>query len=588
MAEHTTAGGGSNVVYGATGVAYDVVAIIIFAIVSLTFFFPVNPVFPLDRRSVACMGAILCYLCGAFLFPEHRVALENSVDFDVLILLTGIMAINFIVVNQRETKALILHVQEQINENPKKGFWMVSFAAFITSPFLTNDGICLLFVEPILNAFTNVGVSQPNAIENVIPSAILTLEKGDAFYFLISLACSSNIGSALTYTGNPQNMIVAEDAIDVLPSYLFFLYMFVPAVGSWLVTILWVERCWMKSRHMNQRLPSMYNVSEGKNRHMALSPYSGSEHGLVDSSSSQSGHDLESSSTMSPLSLDSDHTKNTGKAPTLDPHVGIYNHMPSSSARIMDPSVPITKKISRIVTSPFPYGVLIISAVMVALIFVDLISIAGLICVFAVIMVVVTVLGNHWQGRAIWADESQPSAPLTAQEKVQNTNEFFEELFNSIDYSLLLIFLGLFIVVEHLSSTGIPRFIWNSIVGGRPFDTFGSVFRISLFILIASQFLGNVPVIYLAKPNVQDLGDDEKRYAWAVISFVATIGGNLTITGSAANIIVAEKAARIHPSNEINFSNHYAICFWVTLLCCFCGALVITGWVAIGGSSESW
>ena len=189
MAEHTTGGGGSSVVYGATGVAYDVVAIIIFAIVSLTFFFPVNPVFPLDRRSVACMGAILCYLCGAFLFPEHRVALENSVDFDVLILLTGIMAINFIVVHQKETKALILHVQEQINENPKKGFWMVSFAAFITSPFLTNDGICLLFVEPILNAFTNVGAPQPNAIENVIPSAILTLEKGDAFYFLISLAC---------------------------------------------------------------------------------------------------------------------------------------------------------------------------------------------------------------------------------------------------------------------------------------------------------------------------------------------------------------------------------------------------------------
>jgi Na+/H+ antiporter NhaD/arsenite permease-like protein len=35
-------------------------------------------------------------------------------------------------------------------------------------------------------------------------STLFALEKGDAFYFLISLACSSNIGSALTYTGNPQ------------------------------------------------------------------------------------------------------------------------------------------------------------------------------------------------------------------------------------------------------------------------------------------------------------------------------------------------------------------------------------------------
>ena len=196
-------GGGGSTQYAYTNATYDTVAIIIFAIVSLTFFFPVNPVFPLDRRSVAVMGATLCYL-SAFLFPEHKVSLENSVDFDVLILLTGIMAINFIVVNQKETKAIILYVQEQINVNPKRGFWMVSFAAFITSPFLTNDGICLLFVEPILNAFTSVGAS--NAVSAV--SGSFALEKGDAFYFLISLACSSNIGSALTYTGNPQVIIL--------------------------------------------------------------------------------------------------------------------------------------------------------------------------------------------------------------------------------------------------------------------------------------------------------------------------------------------------------------------------------------------
>ena len=43
---------------------------------------------------------------------------------------------------------------------------------------------------------------------------------------------------------------------------------------------------------------------------------------------------------------------------------------------------------------------------------------------------------------------------------MENLNEFFEELFQSIDYSLLLIFLGTFIVVENMSSTGIPKFLW--------------------------------------------------------------------------------------------------------------------------------
>ena len=33
---------------------------------------------------------------------------------------------------------------------------MTSFSAFIISPFLTNDGVCLLFVEPILNSFAEL------------------------------------------------------------------------------------------------------------------------------------------------------------------------------------------------------------------------------------------------------------------------------------------------------------------------------------------------------------------------------------------------------------------------------------------------
>lgn len=581
-----------SVEYIATGAAYDTFAICVFSVVSLTFFFPVNRVFPLDRRSVAVMGATLCYLSGAIFFPQHSRDLTNSVDFDVLILLTGIMAINFIVVHQRETKDLIEHVQEQIKENPRKGFWLVSFAAFITSPFLTNDGICLLFVEPILNAFHHA-VETGSSVESIIPTAVLTLEKGDAFYFLIALACSSNIGSCLTYTGNPQNMIIAEDSLSVLPSYLFFLYMIVPGLLSWAVTTLWIERCWMRARHLNKRLPNPFSSNmELSNRHHAVvNPMNasghGSDSGLVSDRKSDAG--IDESNDDVEVNLASISGSSHSKVHTLDPHVGIYNHMPAKEkVKLLDPKVPIAKKVSRIVSSPFPYVVLILTAIMIALIFVDLISIAGLICIFAVVMVVVTVVGNHWQGKVIWADEAaDPSTPLTAAEKAINTNEFFEELFNSIDYSLLLIFLGLFIVVEHLSSTGIPKTIWDSIVGDRPFDTFGSVFRISVFILVASQFLGNVPVIYLAKPNVEDLGDAEKRYAWAVISYVATVGGNLTITGSAANIIVAEKAARIHPSNEINFTNHHKICFWITLLCVFSGALIITGWVAME-SNETW
>ena len=139
----------------------------------------------------------------------------------------------------------------------------------------------------------------------------------------------------------------------------------------------------------------------------------------------------------------------------------------------------------------------------------------------------------------------------------------------SIDYSLLLIFLGTFIVVENLDSTGLPALLWDSIVGNQPFKTFSSVVGINLFVLIASQLIGNVAVIFIAMPMVSLLPDTERRFAWATISFVATVGGNLTITGSAANIIVAEKARRL--GETVDFFNHYNVCFWITLFSCALG-----------------
>jgi len=191
-----------------TSTAYDVVAVIIFLVVAFTFLFPCNRFIPLDRRTAAVMGATLCYATRAFIFPNRQMNLEAAVDFDVLVLLAAIMAINFIMVRQKETKKLIIHVQNQVQENPKRGFWLVSFAAFIVSPFLTNDGVCLLFVEPILNAFDNI--DRQKSLSTLPSNQSFELQKKDAFYFLISLACSANIGSALTYTGNPQVNALAK------------------------------------------------------------------------------------------------------------------------------------------------------------------------------------------------------------------------------------------------------------------------------------------------------------------------------------------------------------------------------------------
>jgi Na+/H+ antiporter NhaD/arsenite permease-like protein len=150
-----------------------------------------------------------------------------------------------------------------------------------------------------------------------------------------------------------------------------------------------------------------------------------------------------------------------------------------------------------------------------------------------------------------------PYTELSAEDRMDSVNEFLDSLFNSIDYSLLIIFTGLFVVVANIDATGLPRLFWKQIVGNRPFQTFNSIMGISAFVLIASQTIGNVPVVQIAKPNIEILEGKEKELAWALISFVSTIGGNLCLTGSAANIIVVEKAKRL----DVNIGEQLCISF---------------------------
>ena len=113
------------------------------------------------------------------------------------------MVINFVVLRLKETNRTVKYVQDLIKENPVKGFWVVSLFAFIVSPYLTNDGVCLLFVAPILVAFESI--NEDSTVTGVITiSENMQLKKNDAVYFMLTLACSANIGSAVTYTGNPQ------------------------------------------------------------------------------------------------------------------------------------------------------------------------------------------------------------------------------------------------------------------------------------------------------------------------------------------------------------------------------------------------
>jgi Na+/H+ antiporter NhaD/arsenite permease-like protein len=111
-----------------------------------------------------------------------------------------------------------------------------------------------------------------------------------------------------------------------------------------------------------------------------------------------------------------------------------------------------------------------------------------------------------------------------------------ERVYLQIDWPLLVLFIGLFIVVA-----GIDKVILTK-------DTFALVARLRLdrtsvlsaAAAVLSNLVSNVPAVMIFKPFVAHLADP--RRGWLVLAMASTLAGNLTILGSVANLIVVQKA----------------------------------------------
>jgi Na+/H+ antiporter NhaD/arsenite permease-like protein len=111
-------------------------------------------------------------------------------------------------------------------------------------------------------------------------------------------------------------------------------------------------------------------------------------------------------------------------------------------------------------------------------------------------------------------------------------------VYAEIDWSLLLMFTGLFIIVAGAERALLkPQTI--EAVGRLHLD---AVPLLSLLTAVLSNIVSNVPAVLLLKPFVAVLPDHDR--AWLVIAMASTLAGNFTVLGSIANLIVVEKAAR--------------------------------------------
>ena len=109
-------------------------------------------------------------------------------------------------------------------------------------------------------------------------------------------------------------------------------------------------------------------------------------------------------------------------------------------------------------------------------------------------------------------------------------------VYEEIDWSLLLMFAGLFIIVAGAQHALLSPDVIAT-VGRLHLD---QVPVLSAVTAVLSNLVSNVPAVLMLKPFIDALKDHDT--AWLVIAMASTLAGNFTVLGSIANLIVVQKA----------------------------------------------
>lgn len=138
------------------------------------------------------------------------------------------------------------------------------------------------------------------------------------------------------------------------------------------------------------------------------------------------------------------------------------------------------------------------------------------------------------------------------------------QVYDEVDWGLLVFFVGLFLIVGGSERAGITARLLEL---ARNLNLQNA----AIFTAVTaglSNLVSNVPAVMLLKSIVPGLGNPHT--GWLILAMASTLAGNLTITGSVANIIVVEQARR---EAEIGFWDYFRVGLPVTFLTLGVGVL---------------
>ncbi len=392
----------------------------------------------IDRTAGALVGAVLMIVTGVLTLDQAFAA----VDMHTLLLLLGMMIIT-VYLRHAGFFELMADRILSLSRTPHQLLVFVTLSSGLLSALFVNDTICLLYTPIILTVTSQLGA-------NPLP-------------YLLALATASNIGSTMTVTGNPQNMLIG---IYSKMHYLSFLGALFPVslIGMVVSTAV---------------IAVVYRREMGGAR---------------------------------------------------------FDRRPAMPAYRVDR--PLLAK--------------------------SLLVCAGVLTAFS--------LGYPYSLSA-----AAGAVVLMLISRVRT-----ETVLEGVDWTLLLFFAGLFIVMHGVEVSGLAGVMIGKAEGLASASPSGKIAGLSLVSAALSNVVSNVPAVMLLKPLVQSLGSD--RFLWLTLAMSSTLAGNLTLIGSVANLIVAQQARK---SVEIGFFDYFRVGALITAVTIAAGILVLAVEVRIAHGAEA-
>lgn len=141
-----------------------------------------------------------------------------------------------------------------------------------------------------------------------------------------------------------------------------------------------------------------------------------------------------------------------------------------------------------------------------------------------------------------------------------------ERLYAQVDWNLLVMFAGLFVVVHGFEHHVVSRWDLTRYAARRAAEP-----ELAAVSAALSNLVSNVPAVLLLKSAVNSLVPAARASAWLAVAMASTLSGNLTPIASVATLVVIERARR--EGVEVTFGAYCRVGVPVTLVTLAAGLL---------------